>query len=353
MKARITYLDGLRGVAILLVVGYHVYTRWASSLPYGDVLAGVPVFFYGWLGVPLFFLISGFVIFMTLEKCDGIASFLYRRWLRLFPAMLICTIIIYLSAGFLSERPAGSPSLLSIVPGLLFIEPTWIEAVFNLPIVPLEGAFWSLYVEFKFYVLAALIYFLLDRRRFTTYIFLLFVLAVGLKVVLLVSANSYVVFLSKAAGALSLGYFGYFAAGAEFYKYERTKLGVHLYSGLLMSIVSVVGLGRLDLLGYVAAIFVSLLFFMVVVSERLKAILNFKILLYFGAISYPLYLLHQNIIVGAIIKIGLGGLVGIVVVPIVLLSLVSLIAFIIAKYLEDPLRNKLMQAFSFRAAVAR
>ena len=86
---RIAFLDGLRGIAILLVVFYHAYTRWSDIVPYGARYAHFPVAQLGWLGVELFFMISGFVIYMTLEKCRSFGEFLYRRWLRLFPAMLL------------------------------------------------------------------------------------------------------------------------------------------------------------------------------------------------------------------------------------------------------------------------
>ena len=57
---------------------------------------------------------------MTLEKCDSFGDFIYRRWLRLFPAMLIASIIILATAPFLTARPAGQPVLLDTLPGILF-----------------------------------------------------------------------------------------------------------------------------------------------------------------------------------------------------------------------------------------
>lgn len=47
-----------------------------------------------------FFLISGFVITMSLEKCIDFGDFIFRRWLRLFPAMLIASILILITAPF-------------------------------------------------------------------------------------------------------------------------------------------------------------------------------------------------------------------------------------------------------------
>jgi peptidoglycan/LPS O-acetylase OafA/YrhL len=79
---RLRYLDGMRGLAITAVVLWHFFgPAEAKSLPYGDRYAQVPALSAGWMGVELFFLISGFVIFLTLEKCSGFWDFMIRRWL--------------------------------------------------------------------------------------------------------------------------------------------------------------------------------------------------------------------------------------------------------------------------------
>jgi peptidoglycan/LPS O-acetylase OafA/YrhL len=107
LNQRIEFIDGLRGVAIALVVLFHAYARWPEGIiPYGGRFASIPLFSYGWLGVELFFLISGFVIVMTLEKCPNLYDFLGRRWLRLFPAMLICSFILFEISPLLPESPA-------------------------------------------------------------------------------------------------------------------------------------------------------------------------------------------------------------------------------------------------------
>ncbi|HEX7847781.1 MAG TPA: acyltransferase [Chitinophagaceae bacterium] len=77
-------LDGLRGVAILLVVLYHNFDFIKQS-------------FFGWLGVDLFFVLSGFLITSILMDDIGKAKFLKnfftRRVLRIFPLYFLCLII--------------------------------------------------------------------------------------------------------------------------------------------------------------------------------------------------------------------------------------------------------------------
>ena len=108
-----------------MVLGFHAYSRYPNIVPYGNQYMDIPIFKNGWLGVQLFFLISGFVIFMSLDRCQSSKQFLYKRWTRLFPAMLIATVLIFITSSFFYERPAGPPELVNLIPGLTFIEPSW------------------------------------------------------------------------------------------------------------------------------------------------------------------------------------------------------------------------------------
>ena len=166
-QGRISHLDGLRGVAIAVVLLYHAYARWPDLYPYHDRFAANPLVNTVIAGVNLFFIISGFVILMTLHKCRGFGDFMGRRWLRLFPAMLVCALLIVATAGWLPERPQGSVGFLDILPGVTLIgdgygtQWLWhaLGAATGHAFRPVDGAFWSLYVEVKFYILFGLLYF--------------------------------------------------------------------------------------------------------------------------------------------------------------------------------------------------
>ena len=118
---RLAHLDGLRGLAIALVLLFHAYAGWTGQVPYGAAYADIGVFKFGWLGVELFFLISGFVIFMTLDKTASFGVFLYKRWVRLFPAMLLASALIVATAPWLmcvsTQTTISAPSAVMASPG--------------------------------------------------------------------------------------------------------------------------------------------------------------------------------------------------------------------------------------------
>ncbi|MBV8474028.1 MAG: acyltransferase, partial [Hyphomicrobiales bacterium] len=159
------YLDGLRGIAIALVLLFHAYARWPNLYAYGDEFVGYKWLNTGSAGVHLFFVISGFVILMSLEKAETFTSFLYRRWIRLFPAMLVCTILIVSTAPLFANRPNGDIGHFDWLPGLTLIGDEAWRSLLGPNVKDIEGAFWSLYVEVYFYVIFGLSFFLVGRRR--------------------------------------------------------------------------------------------------------------------------------------------------------------------------------------------
>src|SRR5271154_4171899 len=110
---RIKELDGLRGIAVLAVVGTH-YFAWIPTPAVTHGHAGVNLFFIlfrfvigvfrlGWLGVDLFFILSGFLITSILmdlrDKEHYFRVFYARRALRIFPPYYL-GILVYLLFSF-------------------------------------------------------------------------------------------------------------------------------------------------------------------------------------------------------------------------------------------------------------
>ena len=89
LKKRVKHLDGLRGLAIIAVFGFHLFAEDPKSVFLSKI------FIHGDLGVNLFFLISGFVIFMSLNKSLNFLTFIKKRYFRLFPSMLFASLLYF------------------------------------------------------------------------------------------------------------------------------------------------------------------------------------------------------------------------------------------------------------------
>jgi peptidoglycan/LPS O-acetylase OafA/YrhL len=331
---RISFLDGLRGVAILMVVLFHAYARWPDLVPYGDKFSRIVLFRYGSLGVYLFFMISGFVILMSLEKTANFFQFIYHRWLRLFPAMFIVSLLIFVTArGLFPERPAGIPNVKDLLSGLTFIDASYLNRIVHSPHGMLEGSFWSLFVEVKFYIIFGLIFFTFGENMAIASLIGLFIcdILIGLNV------------LNKHFGyLLSTEYMGWFASGAIYYLYFKSGKKKLLYMGLLMSLICSVYFYclHIEMGAILAAILMSLFFFTIMMTECLQSIIGSRILLFLGFISYPLYLVHENMMVSLIIKIGrwMPFIPGFLL-PIIPIAFVIVIAGLVAKYAEPGFRD--------------
>jgi len=150
-------LDGLRAIAILLVLARHAVRPFCAPgsplLPIAGWDAAAPLL-NGWVGVDLFFVLSGFLIarhlLARLEAPDrlDIGSYLAKRALRIVPAYY--AVLLLVAAGLVPMYPVP-PDALGLRLGY--------HALFLQDYLPanIVVAFWSLGVEEKFYLLAPLI----------------------------------------------------------------------------------------------------------------------------------------------------------------------------------------------------
>lgn len=159
-------LDGLRAIAILLVLGRHAvrpfWTPGEPLLPIGVGLdLGVPLV-NGWLGVDLFFLLSGFLITRhvcrRLEEPSGFAfaPYLAGRALRILPAYLV--VLFVAGFGLVPLYDPGREHLAARLGYHLLFLQDYLPA--NIVVV-----FWSLGIEAKFYLLAPPLLLALFRLR--------------------------------------------------------------------------------------------------------------------------------------------------------------------------------------------
>lgn len=349
---RIAALDGLRGLSILLVLLYHSYSRWADRLPWAASYRDFIVFEHGGLGVNLFFIISGFVIFMTLHTCDTLGEFLYRRWLRLFPAMCIATVLIYGSSDWLSERPVGVLRCGDTLAGLLFIDPWVFNKLFSFDVKVIEGAFWSIFVEVKFYLIFGALYFLLRRGVLLAFAIVFFGTLLCTNAAFgIVKTNDAVIFtLTK---VLSLHHMGWFLIGALLYQAFVLKSGRCLaFSALVVPFAAVADSGASVEIFFVCAA-LYMVFVGALCNKKIARLFSSRFFIFWGFISYPLYLLHQNMTVALTIKTHdtFSEVPG-MMTPIPGIVIVVFVAYVIATYAEPALRRWIKWIVSYRSRIA-
>lgn len=344
---RVKYLDGHRGLAILLVVFYHAYIRWSELLPFTEQYKANFLLSHGYLGVQLFFLISGYVILLSLEKSSHFSIFIYKRWLRLFPCMLACSAIVFMTADFFPHRPLGSPELVSLIPGLLFIDPKWFETIFPINMPILEGAFWSLYVEFKFYIFAGLVFFWRGSKALVISLIICFISSIIINYLSITFNYRIFSYLDLLVTRLSFVHFGWFGAGCSFYLYSKTKKAKWFYLALIICFGSSFYLKNQTIGEIICAFGVSVFFAFSLRNTLIQCLLSTKFLLFFGMISYPLYLMHENMMVSMIISLyKIAPMVPSIFLPAIPILVISCLAFIIASYVESPLKHQIIEIFS-------
>ena len=148
-------LDGLRGIAVLLVLWYHVWE--ISWLP-----APLPALQFipetGFVGVDLFFYISGFVIVYPFIKALAAGKpaptwghFAYRRGIKILPSYLL-SIAAVIAIGY-AHFSSGGQAARDIGTRLLFIHTWWSDTYGSI-----NGVLWTLAVEVEFYAVFPLLW---------------------------------------------------------------------------------------------------------------------------------------------------------------------------------------------------
>ena len=288
--ARLNEIDLLRFLAALSVVFFHYAFRGYTAdsmtiMPY-PLLAGVAK--YGYLGVQLFFMISGFVILMT-AAAGNLQSFAVSRIVRLYPAFWACCTITFLAILLIGEPRYAATY------GQYLVNMTMLSGFVGVP--DIDGVYWSLFVEIRFYALVALV--LLAGRIHQAQSLILAWLVAS------IALEAYPI--GKLRFLLIVDYSAFFIAGATYYLIwskglSPTRLGMicgalGLAIGQTIKDVSATALQFNTPMNHAVAIVLVAAFFvafMLIALGRTGPVGRANWVLV-GALTYPLYLLHQNI----------------------------------------------------------
>ncbi|MEU8781125.1 acyltransferase [Streptomyces sp. NPDC048637] len=337
-RPRLYVLDGLRFAAALLVVAYHYITLrdgWGED-PKAISSSVYRLSEYGWLGVEIFFLISGFVICMS-GWGRSLGDFVASRVSRLYPAYWAAVLLTAaVLTAFPDVRSAGGWQ--NILTNLTMLQ----EGV---GVPDLDDVYWTLFVELKFYLLFAIVIF-----RGVTY--RRCVLFCGLWTVAgIFSQGSHNELL--ASWAVSQ-YSPYFIAGIAFYLMHRFGPNALLWCIVAVSFLLaqhyvhgrlVTNLGaKADLVEEWPARLVILVTFALMGALALGVFdrLQWRWLAAAGNLTYPLYLIHMY--VGfTLIALLRHHVPAELLFPAVTAFMLA-ISWVIHRYVERPIGRKLRQA---------
>jgi peptidoglycan/LPS O-acetylase OafA/YrhL len=307
-------LDGLRGLAILLVVWFHVWeiTWLRADVPvFGRTLNFNWIAEDGFAGVDLFFFISGFCLFLPYVRTlfDGrppqrLGVFAYRRFVKIVPSYVFAIALI-IGFGWAKFASPGD-EFKAIGLHLLFIHTFWDDSYGSI-----NGVLWSLGTEVQFYVVFPLVCAAALRKPLATFAALACI-AAGYRIA--VAGDADVVYrISRLPGALDL--FGSGMLCAYAYRRIATRAPRLAARRLIWTLVALAGFGAFGALlgsvyqarlfpewpsawlvygrsGFAAAFFIATLgtLFAVPLWQR---ILGNRLLVFLASISYNLYLWHQ------------------------------------------------------------
>lgn len=359
-ERRIEILDGFRCIAVLSVVFYHYYFWFSGFKELRDYPSEV-VFKYGFLGVHLFFMISGFVIYRSLEQSFSSKQFLAKRYLRLAPSLIVCSIITYLVIVYWNESSrlgmfnVHSPA--SFLFSFTFINPDIWNYLFGTDTIRyIDGAYWSLWPEVIFYISASIVYFTFQKKNFVgNWITLVLALNI-LRVLTSPKLEPYTPdFLLPATTGyyraflfMNITQWVYFTMGIVFYTLWMKRE----IPRLLWIMIAVLFLLEMyfipDVFVRIVMILSIGLWLIFIVKPRWLQFLTWQPIQFIGLISYPLYLLHETIGIVLTEKlIGLtNGAVPVSVLLLIAFSVIILLSYLVFivfdKYVTRTLKNKLL-----------
>jgi peptidoglycan/LPS O-acetylase OafA/YrhL len=206
--------------------------------------------------------------------------------------MLAASLILYAGSQVLPAWPMGTMTSANFVPGLTFIDSDWIG------IKPLDGAFWSLFAEVKFYFFFGSLYFLIGTRSAIVCLSALAIPRLAETLCLTFGIDpTYLAPIVRDANTLfAASNAGWFAAGAVFYLFSKSGNWRLFAIALAIALIDVY-IGPRD--GRKFGIFIVALFAASLVLPLARKALSSPVLVFVGFISYPPYLLHENLMVGA------------------------------------------------------
>ncbi|MDF1880621.1 acyltransferase [Sulfurimonas sp. MAG313] len=239
---------------------------------------------YGYLGVELFFMISGFVIFHSSANRTA-SQFIVSRAIRLYPAYWIAVIF----TSMFAINWGGT--MMSVDLSQILINLTMLQNYIHVGHV--DGVYWTLIYEVKFYALIFL-FLILGLQKYLSAFFILWPF---LMLIAFVSGYNYLPYLS--------GTYYFFSAGALFAIIQLNKSFLNILSILISFSLCLlysmdIAISRTESMGImfsehvVGAIIIAYFIFFILLNFKKLQLLSLPLSQTFGALTYPVYLIHAH-----------------------------------------------------------
>jgi peptidoglycan/LPS O-acetylase OafA/YrhL len=372
-------LDGMRGIAILMVVFTHTFYINPKSGPFFHYFAGLVA--SGWMGVPIFFVLSGFLITYPFfrerakdEQFWYLKDYSRRRIGKIIPPFYLSLIVMSVYYLIWFRDP------MYLLAGL-----QWALGVPNFTVFTaraFSGPYWSLIVEIHFYLLVPLFFFVLRGLK---------PIHVALSIFAILWVVPFVVRQMTWPGDFALqdtilyytrrfpcqlDFFAWgvlFAGGYVFWSDKRSKLrslkflgyaGLFLFAGtIFLDAYDFVRfpelyretLGRIELFHFLAAVAPFLMLFFIFDPDCLGArFLSHPWLRFVGIVSYEWFLSHLPVVhlfryLGGHAK---GSLFMYLIITVLPLALTFLLSVVVYRYFSFPLLNWFRGGRSSRARLS-
>lgn len=323
-------IDAIRGISALIILVIH-YSKYLYSINHrgGSFLEVID---YGKYTVQFFFVISGLLIFMTLDKSSQPKYFLVSRFSRLYPAYWVCmslTALVITLSPYYTYHPVTALQYFANL--TMFQHWMYIE--------DMDGVYWTLAVEMCFYILIFGVFIFkkqhhIERIGIAWMVIMTAVYALQ-KMEVLPAVNYYYLVPLLKNGTLFLG-------GIFFYQLKNNPGEKRIYGLLFMCLVVHFIINTAEEAFAIAIIFLLLYLF---VLDKLK-LLRGRIPFFLGYICYPMYLLHQYIGYEVINFLNASGIENnflvITITGLVIIALASAVTITVERPAMKFLRRKLL-----------